>query len=81
MIRDLVRAACVIVVMAAACSLIIETRMRLAVIDVVHRQAASHVVPVAHPVPVYVQQQQAGPITRLGQATIGLADAALGVVW
>lgn len=76
MIRDLVRAACVIVVMAVACSLLVETRLRLAAIDLAARQA---------PQPVYAHTPSPpadppGPLARLGRATLGWADAALGVV-
>lgn len=76
MIRDIVRTACVIAAMAVASSLIVETRLRLAAIDTAHRQA------VAHAVPVYAHAPPApgGPLARLGAATVGWADAALGVV-
>ena len=78
MIRDIVRTACIIIVMAVACSLLIETRHRLAVIDLAHRQA------VAPPAVYASTPPQAapttGPLARLGAATVGLADAALGVI-
>lgn len=73
MIHDLVRAACVIATMAAASSLLIETRARLAAIDAVHRQAFAY----APPQPV---APAPGPLARFGQAAVGLADAAIGVV-
>ena len=77
MIRDLVRTACVIATMAVAASLVVETRRSLAAIDIAHRQAAAAA-------PVYVQTPPPapapGPLARLGAATVGLADAALGVV-
>lgn len=77
MIRDLVRTACVIATMAVAASLVIEVRCSLAAIDLAHRQAAAAA-------PVYVQATPPapapGPLARLGAATVGLADAALGVV-
>lgn len=74
MIRDLVRAACVIATMAAGCSLLIETRMRLAAIDAVTRQAPQQ------PVVYGYAPEPPGPLARFGQAAVGLADAALGVV-
>lgn len=77
MMRDLVRTACVIATMAVAASLVIEVRCSLAAIDLAHRQAAASA-------PVYVHAQPPapapGPLARLGAATVGLADAALGVV-
>lgn len=77
MIHDLVRTACVIAAMAAAASIVVETRARLAAIDAVYRQAAGwH----AAPQPVAAAQPHDGPLARLGRATVGLADAALGVV-
>jgi hypothetical protein len=78
MIRDIVRTACFIAAMAVACSLLVETRHRLAVIDLAHRQAVA-------PAPVYattppLAAPTTGPLARLGAATVGLADAALGVI-
>lgn len=73
MIRDLLRTVCVIATMAVACSLIIETRLRLAAIEVASRQAPQPVVYGYAPEPP-------GPLARLGRATLGWADAALGVV-
>lgn len=81
MIRDLVRTACFVAAMAAACSLVIETRERLAVIDLAHRQALGTVAyapPAA--LPAASQPEPPGPLARLGRATVGWADAALGVV-
>lgn len=74
MIRDLVRTACAIATMAVACSLLIETRLRLLAIDAVARQSQ----PVAY-APAQ-QPEPPGPLARLGRATVGWADAALGVV-
>lgn len=48
-----------------------------AYLDAVYRQAAGwH----AAPQPVAAAQPHDGPLARLGRATVGLADAALGVV-
>lgn len=83
MIRDVVRAACVVAVLAVACSLIVETRLRLAAIDVAHRQAvaaAMPAVPTGAAACGLAPAEPAGPLARLGRATVGLADAALGVV-
>jgi hypothetical protein len=81
MIRDLVRTACIIVTMAVAASLLVETRLRLAGIELAVRQASW---PVAHGGLVQALREPApeppGPLARLGRATLGLADAALGVV-
>lgn len=75
MIRDVVRAACIVAVMAAGSSIIVETRARLAAIDAVHRQAVP-------PQPGYgwAVAPPPGPLARFGRAAVGLADAALGVV-
>lgn len=78
MIHDLVRTACVIATMAVASSLLVETRLRLAAIETAQRQAMA-------PPAVYASTppQEApatGPLARLGAATVGLADAALGVI-
>lgn len=77
MLRDVVRAACVVAVMAVGCSLIIETRCSLAAIDLAHRQAAGAV-------PVYVQTPAPPPtpgrLRAVGRAILDLADAGLGVV-
>jgi len=81
MIRDLVRTACVIVAMAVAASLLVETRLRLAGIELAVRQAPCPVVPVGYvPAPTGQAPEPPGPLARLGRATLGWADAALGVV-
>jgi hypothetical protein len=67
--------------MAVACSLLVETRERLAVIDLAHRQALGTVTPVGYvPAPTGQAPEPPGPLARLGRATVGWADAALGVV-
>ena len=77
MIHDLVRTACILVVMAVACSLLVETRLRLASIELAVRQAAQPAVVYGYaPSPA----EEPGPLARLGRATLGWADAALGVV-
>lgn len=74
MIRDILRAALTIAVMAVAAGLLIETRYHLAAIDVAHRQATQQQV-------AYQQTQQLEPgrLQRFGRASISLADAALGI--
>ena len=74
MIRDTIRAALAIAVMAAGSALLTETRYQLACIDVAHRQCLGQ--------PAYAMQQQPQPgrLRQFGRATIELADAALGIV-
>ena len=77
MIRDVVRAVCVIAVMAVGASLLVETRMRLACIEAVARQQQPM------PLPPYAVQAPPPPPARLravGGAVLNLADPALGVV-
>ena len=78
MIHDTLRAVLVVAVLAAAASILVETRQRLAVIDVASRYAVQpHVAGYA---PQPVPQQEQGRLRRFGRATLDLADAALGVV-
>ena len=78
MIRDLLRTACAITVMAVACSLLIETRLRLAAVDLAARQAQQ---PLAYaPIAVPVAPQSPGRLRSLGGATLNLADAALNLI-
>jgi hypothetical protein len=74
MIRDLVRTACVVLVMVVAAALVVEVRERLAVLDMaVRMQPVTYgYAPQAAPEP--------RPLARFGRATLDLADAALGVV-
>ena len=81
MIRDLVRTACIIATLAVAASLLIETRLRLASIELAVRQAHCPVASVGYvPAPTGQAPEPPGPLARLGRAALGLADAALGVV-
>lgn len=76
MIRDILRAALVVTVTAAAASILVETRYQMAAIDVAHRQAvAGTTLAYAQPAP-----PQPGRLKTLGRATLELADAALGIV-
>ena len=74
MIRDTIRAALAIAVMAAGSALLVETRYQLAAVDVAHRQCLGQ--------PAYAMPQQAQPgrLRHFGRATLELADAALGIV-
>jgi hypothetical protein len=74
MIRDTIRAALAIAVMAAGSALLVETRYQLAAVDVAHRQCMGQ--------PAYAMPQQAQPgrLRHFGRATLELADAALGIV-
>ncbi len=74
MIRDTIRAALVVAVMAAGSALLVETRYQLAAVDVAHRQCMGQ--------PAYAMPQQAQPgrLRHFGRATLELADAALGIV-
>ena len=80
MIRDLLRTACAIIVMAVACSLLIETRFHLACIHVAQRQAVTPLagLPSAHP--HAPPAPQPGRLRAVGRAILDLADAGLGVV-
>ena len=75
MLHDTLKAALVIAVMAAACSLLVETRHRLATIELASRLTIGH----TQPQP-YVAQPQPGPLRRFGSEALDLADAALGIV-
>jgi hypothetical protein len=76
-IRDLVRTACIIATMAVAASLIVETRFRLVAIEVAARPQPQAVTYGYAPQP---HAPEPGRLARFGRATLGLADAALGVV-
>ena len=88
MIRDLLRAALVVAVAAVLAAIAIDTRERLAVIDLAHRATmagqSAAALPISQgqpwpPQPV-AGQPDAGPLRRFGRATLDLADAALGVI-
>jgi hypothetical protein len=78
MIHDVLRAALVIAVLAAGCSLLVETRQRLATLEIATRLAGQQ--PYAQP--AYQPMPQSGPgrLRQFGRATLELADAALGIV-
>ena len=82
MTRDLVRTACVVVVMAVAASLLIETRLHLAAIDTAQRQAVMPMagLPSVQPQPASAAPKPPGRLRSLGRAVLDLADAGLGVV-
>jgi len=79
MIQDTLRAALVVAVLAAGCSLLVETRQRLAMLEIATKIAANqqhNATPIYAPAP----QPQPGRLRQLGRATLDLADAALGIV-
>ncbi len=78
MIHDTLRAALVIAVIAAGCSLLVETRQRLAVIELSSRMVAAQ--PYAQSAYQPMPQPEPGRLRQLGRATLDLADAALGIV-
>jgi hypothetical protein len=80
MIHDTLRALLVIAVLAAGCSLLVETRQRLAVIEISSRMVAAQPYAQAAYQPMPQPQPQPGRIQQLGRATLDLADAALGIV-
>jgi hypothetical protein len=78
MIHDTLRALLVIAVLAAGCSLLVETRHRLAVIELSARLATPQ--PYATPAFQPDQQPEPGRLRTFGRATLDLADAAIGLV-
>jgi len=79
MIRDAVRAALAVAVLAAAAGIVIETRHQLHVADLAYRAAlAGQPMPAWHHVGQPVPPEP-GPLRRVGRATLDLADAAIGV--
>ena len=73
MLRDILRAALAIIVMATASAVLVETRYQIAAIDVAHRQCLCQPACAAQPQPT-------GRLRQFGRATLELADAALGIV-
>jgi len=78
MIHDIVRAALAIAVLAAGCSLLVETRHRLAVIELSARLATPQ--PYAMPAYQPIPQPEPGRLRQFGRASLELADAALGIL-
>lgn len=80
MIHDTLRALLIIAVLAAGCSLLVETRQRLATLEIATRLASAQ--PYAHPAyqPIPQPQPEPGRLRQFGRATLELADAALGLV-
>jgi hypothetical protein len=77
MIHDTLRALLIIAVLAAGSSLLVETRQRLAAVELAARMATQ-----SQPMHTYqpMPQPQPGRLQQFGRATLNLADAALGVV-
>jgi len=82
MMRDVLRAALAVAVMAAAAGLLVEARYQLAAIDLAHRAAlAGHAAPMAWQAPLpAAPAPEPGRLRRFGRAMLDVADAALGVV-
>jgi hypothetical protein len=78
MIHDTLRALLIIAVLAAGCSLLVETRQRLAMLEIATRIASQQ--PYAQPAYQPIPQPEPGRLRQLGRATLDLADAALGIV-
>jgi hypothetical protein len=82
MIRDVLRSVLVVATLAAAASILVDTRLRLAAIDACHRQAvATHAAPQAayYAAPATPPQPE-GRLQQFGRAVVNMADAAIGVV-
>lgn len=80
MIHDTLRAVLIVAVLAACCALLVETRHRLAVIELSSRMVSAqpYGMPVYQPLPQ--PQPETGRLRQLGRATLDLADAAFGLV-
>jgi hypothetical protein len=80
MVHDALRAMLVVAVLAVSCSLLVETRQRLAMLEIATRIAAAQ----PHAATAYqaqpIPQPEPGRLRQLGRATLDLADAALGIV-
>jgi hypothetical protein len=79
MLHDIVRAALIVAVLAASCSLLVETRQRLTMLDIAAKIAAnqSHANVQTYASP---QQPEPGRLRRFGQSALNMADAALNVI-
>jgi hypothetical protein len=78
MIHDTLRALLIIAVLAAGCSLLVETRQQLATLEIATRLAGQQ--PYAQPAYQPMPQPEPGRLRQFGRATLELADAALGIV-
>ena len=78
MIHDTLRALLIVAVLAAGCSLLVETRHRLATLEIATRLASAQ--PYAQPAYQPMPQPEPGRLRQFGRATLELADAALGIV-
>jgi hypothetical protein len=79
MIRDILRAALAVLVMAVAASLLVETRYQLAAIDIAHRAALGQQIAYAQAHQQQPSEPAPGRLRQFGRASIDLADAALGI--
>jgi len=78
MIHDTLRALLIVAVLAAGCSLVVETRQRLATLEIATRLASAQ--PYAQPAYQPMPQPEPGRLRQFGRATLELADAALAIV-
>jgi len=79
MIRDILRAALAVLVMAVATSLLVEARYQLAAIDIAHRSALGQHVAHARAYQPQPSEPAPGRLRQFGRASVELADAALGI--
>jgi hypothetical protein len=77
MIHDTLRAVLIVAVLAAGCSILVETRQRLTVIELSSRMVAAQ--PYGQPVYQPVPPPAPGRLRQFGQSAIDLADATLGI--
>jgi len=77
MIHDTLRAVLIVAVLAAGCSILVETRQRLTVIELSSRMVAAQ--PYAQPAYQPMPQPDPGRLRQFGQSAIDLADATLGI--
>lgn len=76
MVRDAVRFILLCLAMCLASELIVDTRFRLAAVDVAHRASlAGH-----QPQPVVVAAPEPRPVARLGRSMVEVFDSALSIV-
>jgi len=80
MIHDTLRALLIIAVLATGCALLVETRQRLAMLEIATRLASQQPYAQSAYQPMPQPQTEPGRLRQLGRATLDLADAALGIV-
>jgi hypothetical protein len=73
-VTDGARLAMICLAMCLASELVVDTRLRLAAIDVARRAAVSH----GQPMPPAVVQPQ--PVTRVGKSVLEVFDSVISIV-